>query len=166
MEEPVCELLPILLSGGRLWFLEFFDPWLVPLIQGEHPSCTVMEHIQTFFGDQFSPLVLHSTSWRYVNRLVLTYLIVMPEGTWITSWIRNGQLTLLPIGQITQVYGTHVFPPATIGRDAALAHALDHLALLLHHDPAIRAQLSAAWMNVLADRLPQPAGELRKRIAS
>ena len=132
-----------------------------------HPNDLVVQHLVTFFGDAFDPdqMIVHSTSWRYeqaCDRLLLTYVAVLPQGCWVQQWLAAARIDAEPIGAIEKQYGTHLFPPEQLEWHHALAHALDHLASLSTYDPAIQAALEPEWRAILRPRCPQPAGCLQR----
>jgi hypothetical protein len=61
------------------------------------------------------------------------------------------------IGAIEKIQRDNLFPPQHMKRDAVLAHALDHLALLSRDDRGIQEVLAPEWMGILQTRLPKPA---------
>jgi hypothetical protein len=164
----VCEMLLVTLELNQVLFLH--NPiesqngtWLVPHQPGIHPNQTVLQHLIAFFGDAFEPdtSIVHSTSWRYncqIERLILTYLVVLPYRMWMHQWAAAGRISIKRIGAIEKVQGNNLFPPDKIERDEIIAHALDHLALLSRDDRSIQAVLEPEWMDVLRMRLPRPAG--------
>jgi hypothetical protein len=93
-----------------------------------------------------------------MERLILTYLVVLPHRTWMHRWAADGRICIEHIGAIEKVQGNNLFPPGRMERDDVLAHALDHLALLSRDDSSIHAVLAPEWMDVLDMRLPRPAG--------
>src|SRR5690348_14552495 len=77
--------------------------WMIPHLPDIHPNSNVIEHLQTFFGDSFDPgrTIVHSTSWRFEHdRLLLTYLAVLPQGNWIERFTATRSISLEPIGAI------------------------------------------------------------------
>jgi len=164
----VCEILPVTLESNQVAFLRHpldsqTASWLVPLQPGVHPNDTVLQHVRAFFGELFEPeaSIVHSTSWRYdqqKGRLILTYLVVLPQRTGIGHWAATGCMRIECLGAIEKVQGDNLFPPQRIKRDEVLAHALDHLALLSRDDSGIQAVLTPEWLGILQTRLPKPAG--------
>jgi hypothetical protein len=164
----VCEILPVTLEANQVALLRRpFETqaasWLVPHQPGMHPNETVLQHVTAFFGELFEPeaSIVHSTSWRYDRQrgqLILTYLVVLPQRAWMSHWAAAGRIYMERIGAIEKVQGDNLFPPQHMQRDAVLAHALDHLALLSRDDRGIQAVLAPEWMGILQMRLPQPAG--------
>ncbi|HEU5100999.1 MAG TPA: hypothetical protein VFU22_18365 [Roseiflexaceae bacterium] len=57
-------------------------------------------------------------------------------------------------------------PQDRVALPQVLAHALDHLTLLLETDVAIAGALGSQWRAALKQRQPRPAGELRLILAS
>ena len=164
----VCEILPITLEAQQMLFLRrptdsYGASWLVPHHEDMHPSDTVLLHLLSYFDGVFEPdaSIVHSTSWRYdrrVGQVILTFLVVLPQRTWMRQWEAAERLHFERIGDISKVYGDNLSPPVSLERDAVLAHALDHLALLSRDDMHIQAVLMPEWMDVLKLRLPKPAG--------
>ena len=147
---------------------EQLSPWMIPNLPNIHPNNLVLHHLVVFFGEDFDPrqTIVHSTSWRYESesdRLLLTYLAVLPQGCWLDQWLATQRISVEPIRAAEIRYGNHLFPPQQIGRHYVLAHALDHLASLSTYDPAIQAILEPEWKEVLQQRYPKPAGGLNRR---
>ncbi len=141
------------------------SPWMIPNLPNIHPNALVINSISTFFGDIFDPdqTIVHSTSWRYEDRsdrLLLTYLAVLPSGNWLDRWLATNRIYIEPINKMEIQCGDHLFPPSQIGHSSVVAHALDHLASLNTYDPAIQAALEPAWQALLHIRAPKPAGYL------
>jgi hypothetical protein len=141
-------------------------PWIIPNLPHIHPNDIVVHHLVTFFGDAFDPrqTIVHSTSWRYEpegDRLLLTYLAVLPQGRWVDQWVASKHIWVEPIREVEIGYGNHLFPPEQIEWHCVLAHALDHLASLSMFDLAIQAVLEPEWREVLRPRSPKPAGCLQ-----
>jgi hypothetical protein len=143
-------------------------PWIISNALNTHPNNLVVHHLVTFFGDAFDPrhMIVHSTSWRYEqegNQLLLTYLAVLPQGSWLDSWRTTGRISIEPIEAGDLCYGNHLFPPEAIDEHHVLAHALDHLASLSTYDPVIQTILEPEWKEVLKLRSPKSAGCLQRR---
>src|SRR6266700_5754618 len=143
-----------------------FPALMIPTVSNNHPNESVTRHLLAVFEDSFeaSRMIVHSTSWRYESqndRLLLTYIAVLPQGTWLDQWIAAKRIALEPIEGTTQ-QGDQLFPPAQIVWSAALAHALDHLAALNTYDTAIQMVLEPGWREVLYQRVPKPAGCLQR----
>ncbi len=139
---------------------------IIPTISNHHPNESVLEHLRTIFEECFdlAHTIVHSTSWRYEpqhDRLLLTYIAVLPHEAWLEQWIATKRITLEPIAGTTQ-QGDRLFPPTQIAWSAALAHALDHLAALNTYDSAIQKALDPAWYDILRQRIPHPAGCLQR----
>ena len=140
-------------------------PWMIPNLPNSHPNYVVVQHLGNFFGDVFDPgqTIVHSTSWRYeCDRLLLTYLAVLPQGRWVDQWMATQRIYVEPIGAVEAQHGDHLFPPEQIERHYVLAHALDHLASLSTYDPAIQAVLEPGWREILQSRFPKSAGCLQR----
>jgi hypothetical protein len=162
------EILPVTLESDQVVVLRRREdgeaqPWQVFHQAGRHPNATVLEHVAHCFGELFEPegLIVHSTSWRYCDRsdrLILTYLVVLPQRTWRGCRTGSHRLVAYPVGQVEPARGDHLQPPEHIEMNHILAHALDHLALLRSSDASISAVLESGWLHVLELRLPKPAG--------
>ena len=163
-----CEILLVTLESNHVLFLHIptesqCETWLVPHQSGIHPNHTVIQHLVAFFGEAFEPdtSIVHSTSWRYscqIERLILTYLVVLPYRAWMHQLAAAGCISIKHIGAIEKVQGNNLFPPDRMERDDVLAHALDHLALLSRDDKSIQTVLERGWIDILQMRLPRPAG--------
>ncbi|NTU82368.1 MAG: hypothetical protein HGA45_23840 [Chloroflexales bacterium] len=167
-----CEILPITLRAQRVCHLRCRQnatstAWQEPQIPGTHPSSLVRTRVEAVFGTRLTPRrsVIHSTAWRYEpgasadGRLVLTYLVVLPPWSARKASDRAGQWNLEPVATVPPARSAPLAPPEHIALAHVLAHALDHLALLLETDPAIARALGHPWRQALADRACRPAGE-------
>lgn len=164
------EVLPVTLISQQAVLIhhrqeKYISPWMIMNMPNIHPNSIVIDNLTNFFGDIFDPdqTIVHSTSWRYEpnsDRLLLTYLAVLPQGSWLNQWIATERVYIEPIGAIQIQYGSHLFPPEQIRPSSVVAHALDHLASLITYDPAIRATLEPGWKAILQDRTPKSAGYL------
>jgi hypothetical protein len=79
-------------------------------------------------------------------------------------WTASDRVIAQRVGKIEQVQGDNLHPPEKIEVSNILAHALDHLALLNCYDESIKVVLEAGWLEILAARLPKPAGYLSARV--
>ncbi|MBO0780953.1 MAG: hypothetical protein J2P37_19195 [Ktedonobacteraceae bacterium] len=166
------EIFPVTLSSQQAVLIEPFSddlhpPWLIPHQPMLHPNTLVVEQLMAFFGLVFEPdrTIVHSTSWRYEaasDQLILTYLVVLPQGDWLNRWTVSERIAVKPVGAISMLHGDHLAPPHHIGRMHVLAHALDHLAHLYTYDPAIQHVLEPAWHEILRLRSPKAAGYVEK----
>ncbi len=164
----VCEILPVTLESNQVVLLRRptdsqVQSWLVPHQPDKHPNEAVLQHLAAFFGEVFEPhtSIVHSTSWRYEcqpGRVILTYLVVLPQRPWIRHWMETGRILFEYVGAIQKVQGDNLHPPEKMKMDDVLAHALDHLALLSRDDRSIQTVLTPEWIDVLGPRLPKPAG--------
>jgi len=167
-----CEILPITLYSGQIMYIQRGQDtaaaWHEPYDPISHPSDIVRACVEAFFGSMLDPgaSVVHSTAWRYESsstasgRLILTYLAVLPSICCAPSW-PAGQLMLQPVGAGMVARSGTLGPPERVALQHILAHALDHLTLLLETDFAIWRALGPQWRLALALRQRQPAGELR-----
>lgn len=165
-----CEILPVTLEAGQVvWLCRRAEgeahPWRIAHQAGRHPNDVVLAHVERCFGEGFEPeaSILHSTSWRCgprTDRLLLTYLVVFPQGVWVFCRARMEEMVAEPVGKGEPVRGDHLHPPGRMEMNSILAHALDHLAWLKGSDERIKAVLEAGWGEVLERRPPKPAGYL------
>jgi hypothetical protein len=167
-----CEILPITLYDEQIMYIqrgqESAAAWHEPYDPGAHPSDLVRASLEAFFGTVLDPQssVVHSTAWRYEGsstasgRLILTYLAVLPSICCAPS-SPAGLLTLQPIGAGIVARSETLGPPHRVALPHILAHALDHLTLLLETDFALWRVLGPQWRSALAQRQRRPAGELR-----
>ena len=166
-----CEILPITLHAGRIMYIQrgqdTATAWHEPYHTDDYPSDVVRTRVEAFFGTLLDSRasVIHSTAWRYEpsgaasGRVILTYLTVLPP----TCCVPNdpaGLLTLRPLGAVMVARSRTLGPPEWMALQHILAHALDHLALLLETDFAIWRALGPQWRAALTQRQRQPAGEL------
>jgi hypothetical protein len=162
------EILPVTLVANHAVLLRrredrHASSWLVPHQPGLHPNSAIVQHLAAFFGDKFEPRasIVHSTSWRSSNQgeqLIITYLVALPQRCWMYDWAAAGRIFMQQVGPVEQVHGDNLHAPENIEVDNVLAHALDHLALLYSYDADIQAVLEPAWLDLLQQRLPKPAG--------
>lgn len=168
-----CEILPVALSSGQIYYLRrrkdgVGGAWHEPHVHA-HPSELVRTHLEAFLGFRLDPQVsvVHSTAWRYEcggsagGRLILTYLVVLAPMCCLPISHLSGQISLDPLPMALPVRSETLMPPARIGLEHVLAHALDHLTLLMETDEAIQTALGDVWRTTLRRRMPRPAGELR-----
>ncbi len=162
------EILPVTLEAEQVVVLYRCEedearPWLVPHQGGTHPNYAIRAHLERCFGDLFEPeaSIVHSTSWRYcrrTDRLMLTYLVVLPQHAWSDKRVASDRMMACRLGKVEQARGDHLSPPERIEVNNVLAHALDHLAMLSYSDERIKEVLESGWIGVLATRIPKPAG--------
>ena len=167
------EILPITLREARVTYLRRHcdgaaGTWYEPQAGSAHPSTRVRAQVATFFGagPGTVPLVVHSTAWRYEAdstsspRLLLTYLVVLPPWGEQTEQRMGDRLHLEPVDGGAPLRSAPLAPPERIERCHVLAHALDHLALLVETDQVIACALGHLWRQTLVGRWYRPAGEL------
>jgi hypothetical protein len=162
------EILPVTLESDQIVMLRRREDgeaqsWLVAHQAGMHPNDAVLEQLELLFGDLFEPdaSIVHSTSWRYcqrTERLILTYLVVLPQRTWRCGRVASDRIVAQRLGKVEQVHGDNLHPPGRIEVSNIHAHALDHLAWLNCYDESINVVLESGWLEVLETRLPKPAG--------
>ena len=166
-----CEILPITLHAGRIMYIQrgqdTATAWHEPYHSSAHPSDVVRTSVEAFFCTLLDSRasVIHSTAWRYEpsgaasGRVILTYLAVLPPTCCVPD-DPAGLFTLRPIGPVMAARSRTLGPPEWMVLQHILAHALDHLALLLETDFGIWRALGAQWRAALTQRQRQPAGEL------
>ena len=136
------EILPVTLKSDQVvWLRRREDgeahPWRIAHQAGLHPNDAVLEHVE---------------------RLLLTYLVVVPRRTWEYCQVERARIIGSPVEMREPARGDHLHPPSRIEMNNVLAHALDHLAWLKCFDSRIMAVLESGWGEVLETRLPTPAG--------
>jgi hypothetical protein len=166
------EIFPITIVGKNAMLLQNtsylpFSPWMLPHQPHIHPNKLVIKHLTDILGGlpYTEKTIVHSTSWRYeaeTDRMLMTYLAIFPQKSWIEQQSITSQLVIKPIGEIMLQIGDHLFPPEQIEFQHVLAHALDHLASLNTYDQEIQAALETGWQEILRPRLPKPAGCLQR----
>jgi hypothetical protein len=147
----LLEILPVAVSAGSIRSLRPRDSasWQVACPPGADPGPVVVEALRV---RGLRPSVVHSTSWRHQDgRLVLTYLAVLA-----TAERAPGGLVSWPVRPGPLARGGATTPPASLDVDQVLHHALRHLAWLQREDPAVAAELDAAWVAALAGHRPEP----------
>ena len=166
------EVFPVTLVDKKILLLQDathpgFSPWMLQHVANTHPNALVIDYLSGILDGLTcaKKMIVHSTSWRYEaasDRVLLTYLAILPQGNWREQAQRTGQIIFEPIGEISAQYGDHLFPSEQIERQHVLAHALDHLASLNTYDLMIQAALEAEWQELLKARQPKPAGCLQR----
>jgi hypothetical protein len=172
----LIEIFPLLLYERRLWILQPSEvapdyTWLIHHQSGVHPSEIVQDQGAALLGRAWCPdsTIVHSTSWRYetdgpvarTDQLIVTYvIIVQPQPEHAQSLLAGSQLRARSFYRGDLVFADPLEAPAIISAANVLAHAIEHLALLALRDPPIAQTLSVEWHTFLADKEPQPAGEL------
>lgn len=122
-------------------------PWLIQAVDAGHPMALVDTLVRRHLP---ATTVLHSTSWRYDDgRVVLTFLAVIPPEA------ARG-LPSVPVPRVDLARGSAHEAPADITWPAVLEHGLRHLAWLAQDDDAVAAALEPAWLDLLAEYVPEP----------
>ena len=173
--EALCyEILPVTLHTGQIVYVQRYDDiaraWYEPYIAAAHPSRVVRACVEAFFGRALDPsaTVVHSTAWRYESgahasgRLILTYLAVLPPIACISQLKAASPIRLEPVGGVAPARSSTLAPPDQITLQHVLAHALDHLRLLIETDPPIARAIGPLWRAALDCRERRPAGELQR----
>jgi len=96
--------------------------------------------------DEEELLFVHSTSWRFEEGLIITWL-VMPKKDHIQDHIYV-ESPIVGSESATRPGGVHV------SKQNVVAHGLRHLALLLTEDPVFRAAIPADFAAYLATLVP------------
>jgi hypothetical protein len=172
----LIEIFPLLLRERRLWILQPSEvvpehTWLVEHQPGVHPCQIVQDQAAALLGPAWCPdsAIIHSTSWRYesdspiasTDQLIVTYIIIVqPQPEQAQSLLAGSQLRARSFYRGDLVFADPLDAPAIISAANVLAHAIEHLALLALRDPPIAQTLNVEWHTFLADKEPQPAGEL------
>src|SRR5262249_9738860 len=121
----ICyEVFPVTLASRHVVLIrqhqgQKFPAWMIPNLPHSHPNEIVVRQLVSFFGDGFDScqMIVHSTSWRYepdCDRLLLTYLAVLPQGPWLNQWIATNRIFVEPVEAAATQCGDHLFPPEQI----------------------------------------------------
>lgn len=98
-----------------------------------------------------APRMVHSTSWRLVDRdVVLTFLVVVEAPTEQPSGLAGELVTRSDLAR-----GHATGPPATVHFTQVVEHGLRHLAWLVHEDETIQDAMPG-WPGALAAYEPEP----------
>lgn len=148
---PAYEILPVYLSGDEgPWLLTPAGggSWLVDAPPARLPADIVAGALDVA---GMSAEIVHSTSWRFQDgRLVLTYLAIMPGSPEIAAF------SAAPVRRADLARGSAKGAPKSINLDQVVEHGLRHLSWLSRDDPVIKAELSPAWLEVVAGYQPEP----------
>jgi hypothetical protein len=122
-------------------------PWLLELGRTDHPVEVVDRIVREVIGP---PILVHSTSWRRdLDAVVLSFVVVI-DRTLV------GEMASAPIDRAPLARSEATAAPHEIATAAVVEHGLRHLAWLAADDPAVAAELPAAWTPVLAGYVPEP----------
>jgi hypothetical protein len=98
-----------------------------------------------------APVMVHSTSWRVVDRrVVLTFLVAIDAPGGLPPGIDAESVARADLAR-----GHATGPPAEVHISHVVEHGLRHLAWLLREDGAIAAALPS-WADALAAYEPEP----------
>jgi hypothetical protein len=98
-----------------------------------------------------APVMVHSTSWRIVQRqVVLTFLVVVDEPASLPDTCEVEQVTRAELAR-----GRATGAPETVHLSQVVEHGLRHLAWLVAEDGAIHEAL-APWSGALGPYAPEP----------
>ena len=98
-----------------------------------------------------APLMVHSTSWRVVQRqIVLTFLVVIERPPRLPD---TCEIELVTRAKLARGHATG--PPPEIHVSQIVEHGLRHLAWLVREDDALSDALPS-WPGALADYAPEP----------
>jgi hypothetical protein len=122
-------------------------PWLIELEASDHPVEIVDRIVREEVGP---PILVHSTSWRRDRDAVILSFVVIIDRAVV------GAMESAPIDRAPLARSEATAAPREIASSAVVEHGLRHLAWLAADDPAISAELPAAWRPVLAGYVPEP----------
>ena len=98
-----------------------------------------------------APIMVHSTSWRVVRRLILlTFLVVVEPPPSVPDTYEVQLVTRAELAR-----GRATGPPLQVHLSQVVEHGLRHLAWLVRGDEAIHRAMSD-WLRVLSDYEPEP----------
>lgn len=147
----VLEIVPVSQRAGVIYWVRPLGPslWQIDFTFEEDPCRQIINLLARY---SCSPLIVHSTSWRYeANRMILTYLAALPA----THALNEGWICQAADGDFL-ARGSALEPPAEVDMRAIVNHALRHLAWLALDDPSIGAALRTPWIRALEAFLPAP----------
>jgi hypothetical protein len=146
VEGPVeAEVLVVVERDGGPWLTGPCGPapWRIEGA-GADPTAVVARLAADALDDV---LLVHSTSWRWVDgTVVLTYLVV----------VGSTDLDVAPIRHVALARSDASAAPTTIASNQVLEHALRHLAWLAKEDDVVRDVLSQSWHAILEGYVPEP----------
>jgi hypothetical protein len=143
------EILPILQDSAGVWCLRppGSESWRV---RCGGPVRLAISRCLAEAG--LAAAVVHSTSWREVDDAVLlTHLAVLGSGAGEAAGLERW-----PVRRRELARGTATWPPAEVGVDQVVEHALRHLAWLHIEDPSVSAALEPEWRRRLRLYRPEP----------
>ena len=98
-----------------------------------------------------TPVMVHSTSWRVVQRsILLTFIVVVERPEQVPLRCRVELVTRAELAR-----GLAIGPPPQVHLSQVVEHGLRHLAWLVREDEAIREAL-AGWRPALSAYEPEP----------
>jgi hypothetical protein len=98
-----------------------------------------------------TPIMVHSTSWRVVEQLILlTFLVVVEPPAHVPE---THETELIARAELAR--GGATGPPPQVHLSQVVEHGLRHLAWLLREDEAIDTALGT-WSRVLSEYEPEP----------
>ena len=98
-----------------------------------------------------APIMVHSTSWRVVRRLILlTFLVVVEPPALVPDTF---EVELVKRAELAR--GRATGPPLQVHLPQVVEHGLRHLAWLVRGDEAIHRAMGD-WLRVLSDYEPEP----------
>ncbi len=123
------------------------DAWYIESHDEDDPMEIVKQLSTNLLGP---PLLVHSTSWRRgKGGVLLTFLVVIGED-------QAPGLESRPIARADLARNTATEAAKGVSADQVVEHALRHMAWLAQDDAAVRAELTPAWLAVLARYVPEP----------
>lgn len=150
VDSPVqAEVFVVWLDGDRIQLTgpDGPQPWVLQLGVTEHPVEVVDRIVRDVIGP---PILVHSTSWRRDrDAVILSFVVVIGEDL-------VGTMLSRPIERVDLARSDATAAPREIATSAVVEHGLRHLAWLATDDPAVAAELPAAWRPVLAAYVPEP----------
>ena len=150
VEGPVqAEVFVVWLHGDRLELTGPCGsaPWLLEIAEDEHPVEVVGRLVRAAMGE---PILIHSTSWRRDHGGVILSFVVVIDPALV------GSMASAPVVRARLARSEATAAPREIAHAQVVEHGLRHLAWLVHDDPVVARELSAAWSAALADYDPEP----------
>lgn len=144
-----AEIFAIWLAGDRLTLVDASEVgrWCVDVEGDQHPVDVVVAHLR---AQSCEPRLVHSTSWRRIDRAVVLSFIVVVDAE---------QVRHLPSVAVERADLARCQPtgwPAAVAAAQVVEHGLRHLAWLVRDDPVVASALADGWPDVLDAYRPEP----------
>ncbi len=147
----LIEIVPVFLGAESIYWVRPRDnsSWQIQFGSDAHPNDIVAHTVREL---KSTPLVVHSTSWRFQREnLVLTYIAVISNHQ-----VFNNGFEAVEVRPRYITKGTTTGPPEAIEIAEVVEHALRHLSWLSRDDVSVAKALPKEWVEALEPFPPQP----------